>query len=318
MAPVPCCHSSRGWSGRLRPAGGLAPADRHHGAVGSDLDSRLSQMNTCDDEDELIDLGCSLAEAQRLPEAELCFRRAAGLGSALAEFNLGNTLRDLGRPVEAAAAYERALAGGETDAWLNLGNVLADLGDLAGAMNAFRAAFHAGDTEGALQLAFSLREQGDRDAAKAAAQQSAAAGNATAAAVLACWEWNETLDPALEPALRAGADLYPSARADLADLLAATGRVDEARAVLERGAKLGEVECWLPLGNFYVDLLDDVAAAEAAYRSGIAAGDTYCHHNLGLLLARSGARELAEEQFRLGVAAGDALAAQGLRDLLDP
>jgi hypothetical protein len=61
-----------------------------------------------------------------------------------------------------------------------------------------------------------------------------------------------------------------------------TGRVDEARTVLERGAKLGEVESWLPLGNLYADELGDAAAAETAYRSGIAAGDTYCHHNLGV------------------------------------
>jgi hypothetical protein len=57
----------------------------------------------------------------------------------------------------------------------------------------------------------------------------------------------------MEQALRAGADHYPSARADLADLLRSTGRIAETRAVLERGAKLGEQECWLPLGNLYAD-----------------------------------------------------------------
>jgi len=182
-------------------------------------------------------------------------------------------------------------------------------------MRAYREAFRAGDAEGALALAFSLREQGEHDAARAAAQEAAGAGSPTAAAVLTCWEWNETLDPALEPALRAGAELYPSARADLAHLLVETGRVDEARTVLERGAKLGEVESWLPLGNLYADELGDAAAAETAYRSGIAAGDTYCHHNLGVLLLERGAGEPAREQFRLGAAAGDALAAQALRNL---
>jgi tetratricopeptide (TPR) repeat protein len=252
--------------------------------VGDDLDLRLSQVSTSEDTDQLIDLGCDLADAERLPDAERCFRRAASLGSAVAEFNLGNTLADLGHPAEAVAAYQRALAGGETAAWLNLGHALADLGDRVGAMRAFREA--AGE------------------------------GNPTAAAVLTSWEWNETLDPALEPALRAGADLYPSARVDLAHLLLETGRIDEARTVLERGAKLGEVESWLPLGNLYADEFGDTAAAETAYRGGIAAGDTYCHHNLGVLLLERGAGEPAREQFRLGAAAGDALAARALRNLI--
>jgi tetratricopeptide (TPR) repeat protein len=283
--------------------------------VGDDLDSRLSQASASEDIDELVDLGCDLADAQRLSDAERCFRRAASLGSAVAEFNLGNTLADLGRPAEAVAAYERALAGGETDAWLNLGTALEDLGDLAGAMRAFREAFRAGDAQGALALAISLREQGEREAARIAAREAAEAGSPTAAAVLACWEWDETRDPALEAALRAGAEVYPSARADLAHLLVETGRAGEARTVLERGAKLGEVESWLPLGNLYVDEFGDSAAAETAYRSGIAAGDTYCHHNLGVLLLERGAAESAREEFALGAAAGDALAAQALRNL---
>ncbi|GAA1754926.1 tetratricopeptide repeat protein [Luedemannella helvata] len=283
--------------------------------MGDDLDSRLSQVSTSEDIDELIDLGCDLADARRLSDAERCFRRAASLGSAVAEFNLGNTLADSGRPAEAVAAYERALAGGEAAAWFNLGTALEDLGDLAGAMRAFRAAFRAGDAKGALALAFSLREQGERAAAQVAAREAVEAGDPTAAAVLACWEWDETGDPALEPALRAGADLYPSARVDLAQLLVQTGRVGEARAALERGAKLGEAESWLPLGNLYADEFDDAAAAETAYRSGIAAGDTYCHHNLGVLLLERGADEQAREQFQLGADAGDALAARALRDL---
>lgn len=48
-----------------------------------------------------------------------------------------------------------------------------------------------------------------------AAKRSAAAGNDTAAAVVACWQWCTSLDPTLEPALRAGAAHFASARADL-------------------------------------------------------------------------------------------------------
>jgi tetratricopeptide (TPR) repeat protein len=127
--------------------------------------------------------------------------------------------------------------------------------------------------------------------------------------------WCTTLDPALEADLRAGADHLPAARADLGDLLRSTGRSAEARRVLERGAKLGEPVCWLPLGNLYADELRDIEAAEEAYRAGISAGDTYCHHNLAVLLADRGDLEGAVEHFREGAAAGDTLAAEALKEL---
>ena len=284
----------------------------HDSRVDAWLDDRLARADGCDDPDELIDLGCDLADAGRLADAERCFRGAAALGSATAEFDLGNTLTEQERHEEAVAAYERAIAGGETDAWLNLGQVLEELGDADGAMRAYAGAADSGDSNGSLSLAFMLRERGDNEAAVVRARAAAATGNALAAAVVAGWAWDDTLDPALEPELRAGADLYPSARADLAELLRSTGRADEARAVLERGAKLGEVEIWLPLGNFYVDDLGDADAAEEAYRTGIAAGDAHCHLNLGLLLAARGDKDGATEQFRLGAAAGDESAARML------
>ncbi|MEP7763746.1 tetratricopeptide repeat protein [Sanguibacter sp. 25GB23B1] len=283
-----------------------------------ELDARLARISSSADVDELLDVGCDLAEAGRLHDAERCFATADDLGSPTAAFNLGNTLGQLGRGVEAVTAYERALAGGETDAWLNLGNVLKDLGDLAGAMHAYRGAAAAGDSNGSVALAFCLREQGERDEAMAVARTAATAGNEIARAVVACWEWCRTLDPSLEPELRAGAEHFPSARADLGDLLRSTGRVAEAREVLERGTGRREVECWLPLGNLLSHALGDEHAAEAAYRSGITAGDTFCHNNLGVLLEERGDERGAEEQCRLGAAAGDALAERALRDLLTP
>jgi tetratricopeptide (TPR) repeat protein len=237
------------------------------------------------------------------------------MGDTVASFNLGNALAAQQRWEEAVAAYEVALAGGEPDAWRNLGKVLEDLGDLAGAMRAYRGAADAGDLEGGLQLAFLLREQGERHAAMDVALEIAAMGDQEAAAVVACWRWCATLDPALEPDLRAGADFFPAARADLAHLLRASGRTAEARFVLEKGAKLGEAVAWLPLGNFYADEMEDDEAAEEAYRGGIAAGEAYCHHNLAVLLAERGDFDGAVEQFRLGAAAGDQLAADALREL---
>jgi tetratricopeptide (TPR) repeat protein len=237
------------------------------------------------------------------------------MGDPLAAFNLGNDLAAQARWKEAVAAYEVALAGGENDAWRNLGLVLEELGDLAGAMRAYRGAADTGDLGGGLQLAFLLREQGEREQAMRTAQELAAAGYDEAAAVLACWRWCATLDPALEPELRAGADHYAPTRVDLGTLLRQTGRPVEARAVLERGAKLGELVAWLPLGNFYAEELGDDEAAEEAYRSGIAAGDVYCHHNLAVHLADRGDLDGAIEHFRRGAEAGDQLAAQALHEL---
>jgi tetratricopeptide (TPR) repeat protein len=248
-----------------------------------DLDARLRRLRSSDDAGALIDLGCALAEAGRHADAEWCFRRATGLDEETDAFDLGNALAARRRWDGASAAYEVALAGGDGTAWRALGAVLEQQGELDAALDAYRGAADAGDAE--------------------------------AAAILACRLWCTTLDPTLEEALRAGADHLPAARADLGDLLRSTGRTGEARWVLERGAKLGEAVCWLPLGNLYVDELGDVEAAEEAYRAGIAAGDSFCHHNLGVLLVDRGDLEGAIEHFRLGATSGDALAAEALRDL---
>jgi hypothetical protein len=280
-----------------------------------DLDARLRRLRASVATDALIDLGCDLAEADRQLDAEWCFRRAADLGDGLGSFNLAIALRAQGRGVVAVAAYEAAGDGGVAHAWRDLGNLLEELGDLAGAMRAYRGAARAGDLAGGLQLAFLLREQGERLEAMEIAEQMAVGGHVEAAAVLACWRWCATLDTTLEADLREAANHYPPARADLADLLRETGRPTEARAVLERGAKLGEAVAWLPRGNFYADEMGDEEAAEEAYRGGIAAGEVHCHHNLAYLLAERGDLEGAVEQFRLGAAAGDQLAAEALREL---
>jgi tetratricopeptide (TPR) repeat protein len=248
-----------------------------------DLDERLRRLRSSDDAGALIDLGCALADVGRHDDAEWCFRRATGLGEGTGAFDLGNALAARRRWDGASAAYEVALAGGESSAWRNLGAVLEQHGELDAALDAYRGAADAGDPE--------------------------------AAAIVACRLWCTTLDPELEEALRAGADHLPAARADLGDLLRSTGRSVEARSVLERGAKLGEAVCWLPLGNLYADELHDVESAEEAYRAGIQAGDTFCHHNLGVLLTERGDLEGAIEQFRLGADSGDALAAEALREL---
>jgi TPR repeat protein len=179
-----------------------------------------------------------------------------------------------------------------------------------------RVAAERGDAPAALELAHLLREGGRQLESWHWAQLAADAGNRTAAGTLACWRWVESRDVALEPQLRAGADHSASARAGLADLLRATGRVEEARTVLERGAVRGEVASWLPLGNIYREELDDLVAAEAAYRAGIEGGDIHSHHNLGVLLLGTGDVEGAIEHFSIAAAGGDELAARVLREVL--
>jgi tetratricopeptide (TPR) repeat protein len=277
----------------------------------------LRKAHATSDVDELVTIGCDLADSDEAGGAEYCFRRASDLGDAAAAFNLGNTLAGQKRFREAVGAYELALERGETDAWLNLGMVLDELGDLAGAMRAYEQAERVGDRSGTVMLAFALREQGERDAAFEAMERAEAAGNELAAAVLACWRWDTSLDPSLEPALRAGAELYPSARADLGQLLVSTGRIEEGRLVFLRGMELGETDSMVPLGNLYADVLGDDAAAEAAYRAGAELGDTHAHHNLAVLLQRHGDPVGAERHFRQAAEGGDALAAAALRDLLE-
>ena len=294
---------------------------------GRELQERLRAALAGDDADELVEVGCDLADLGRQREALLCFRRAVVLGQEWVWFNVGNTLRELDRPVEAIEAYQRAVAAGESDAWLNLGHTLELQGDLVEAMRAYRAAGEVGDQpEGFVDLALLLREQGLREEAEATLARAAERGHPPAAALLASWRWERTRDPALEEQLRAAAAVSGDARADLADLLADTGRRQQARAQLELGAKLGQRECWLPLGNL---LLDDAragggtsgadpageAAAEDAYRAGLAAGDLHCHHNLAMLLLQRGDVRGAEEHLLAGATAGDELAQRAWQDL---
>jgi tetratricopeptide (TPR) repeat protein len=267
-------------------------------------------------EDLLIDLGCDLSDAGRTSDAEWCFRTAVNRGSNIGLFNLGNELTFQGRRREAAQALREAGNRGVNDAWLNLGNVLLDMGETVQAIAAFERASDAGDSNGLLSLAFVQRDLGQEGQAEDTLRSAVTAGNSTASAVMACWQWDRTLDPSLEFALRDGAEEYPPARADLADLLRHTSRIAEAQSVLERGVALGEKESFLPLGDLYADALGDPRAAEEAYRGGILAGDINCHHNLAVLLMSDGRTEEAVEEFRLGAAAGDELAARFLRQLL--
>ena len=298
--------------------------------------------------DALYARGYHLAEAGDHERAAAAFRRAADLGCATAWLALGNSLGELRRWEEAAEAHRRATECGETAAWLNLALALLELRRWRQAEQAALRALDAGDaaawgplgtalfeqgavpaaliafgraaelgTQGGLGGAHLLRQNGREDDAWAWAQRSADAGDPEALAVLACWRWALTRDPALEGELRAGADHHPPARAALADLLRTEGRVEEARSVLEAGALRDELDSWLPLGNLHLEELQDEVAAEAAYRAGIEGGDLFSRTNLGLLLRDRGDLAGAVEHLTIAAEGGDDLAARELRDLLD-
>jgi tetratricopeptide (TPR) repeat protein len=300
------------------------------------------------DVDALIDRGCELAELGDHEQAVVLFRRAAASGDAVALFDLGNSLGALGRWDEAAVAHQQAADAGEDDAWLNLAYALAELGRWSESERAARCALDRGDQGGwaalgealgaqgraaeaertlrlaatrgnaaaALELAHLLRESGEQLTAWHWAQFAADAGNEAARGTIACWRWDESRDPALEPQLRAGVEHHEHARTSLSHLLRSTGRVEEARALLEEGALQGQVSSWLPLGNLYRDELGNDRAAAAAYRAGIEGGDLHSHHNLGVLLLDAGDVDGAIEHFSIAAAGGDELAAQVLREVL--
>ena len=263
------------------------------------------------DVDELIDLGCDLADAGRQTDAEWCFRRAADLGDTVASFNLGNALAAQQRWEEAVAAYEQAIAGGEPDAWRNLGRVLEDARrPRRRDARLPRRRRRRRPRRAACSWPSSCRSRASR-AGAGRGLELAVAGRRTrpppsspagAGARPSTRRWS--------PTLRAGADHFPAARGDLAHLL----RDDRPR-------RPRRASCWSAApssarrrpgcrwATSTPTRWRDVEAAEEAYRSGIAAGDVYCHHNLGVLLADRGDLDGAVEQFGLGAAAGDELAA---------
>lgn len=287
------------------------------GRVDGSLDARLAVSRTATDGLALNALGNDLFAVGRYTDAADCFRRAVACGETWASFNLGNALSAAGSLLEAVTAYEIALADGEIDAWLNLGMVLEDLGDLAGALRAYQAGSAADDANATVALAFMLREQGQQLEAERVMTRAVEQGSKYGAAVLATWRWGRTRDATLEEELRQGADLYPSARASLGQLLRATGRLQEAIAVLQHGLDADECESAIPLGNIYADDLFDTASAADAYRRGIDLGDAFSHHNLAGLLEHEGNLEEAINHYRMAAAEGDELAARALRRISD-
>jgi tetratricopeptide (TPR) repeat protein len=213
-------------------------------------------------------------------------------GPAEALLAEGHALVADGDVEQGLACFRRAAAAGSVLGWFDLATCLLDLGRWAQAHAAFASAAHAAAT-------VMVRRATEDDAPVPAAVAPAPAPAPAPAAAPA----PRAAAPSAEVRLRAEAEHDPAARAALGRLLHASGRVDEARRVLERGTALEERDSWLPLGNLLLDAFDDPVAAVTAYRGGIAAGDVMCHSALGLLLRDLGDARGAAEEFRLGAGA---------------
>lgn len=125
--------------------------------------------------------------------------------------------------------------------------------------------------------------------------------------VLGHWLWRGRRTTDAEPHLRAGQSAYPPARADLAELLCASGRREEGLVVYRRGVDAGEADSMLPLANL---LVEDgrVAEAEALYRRAAGLGDAHSAWNLSILLAETGRGDEAEQWRWTAAQGGDEVA----------
>lgn len=210
--------------------------------------------------DELIELGCTLADQGLHPAAIAAFQEAWRMGSPDARLNMGNSFWALGDNERAREAFRDAASAGVEEAWLNLaiialefsdwdgaeqaarmalgvgdekawgplGSALWEKGDEAGAEQAFRQSLRTRESEGMLQLAFLLDKQARVAEAMEVAREAADLGNAAAIGVYAAWRWMDTHDPALEHELREGSPHAEIAHRSLIELLRETGRQDEA------------------------------------------------------------------------------------------
>ena len=134
---------------------------------------------------------------------------------------------------------------------------------------------------------------------------------ATISGLLGHWRWNAGDRFDAEPLLRAGAEFYPEARSDLAALLRASDREDEAETVLRAGVIAGEVDSHLPLGNLLWES-ERVEEAEEIYLRGYTLGDAFSAYNLSLLLTELGRDEEASIWMRKAAEGGDEKAISSL------
>ena len=198
---------------------------------------------------------------------------------------------------------------------------LRDAGDVDAAVEVCREVAELGFSAGFFSWAWLEHDRDDVRSAIAVMREAADALDDDAdrrypLAVAAHWRWDHFNDISAEADLRAGKEAYPTAYADLAHLLMATGRRDEGVRTLTDGVAAGHVECMLPLANILSER-GDKAAAEDLYRRAYDRGDAYSAWNLAILLWETGRGTEAERWVWKAAEGGDDLAIAYLSDV-DP
>lgn len=207
-----------------------------------------------------------------------------------AGWQLATALDDAGRSVEASLVYRELL----------------DLGYLIGHYGLAWIEHDRGNTDAAVDLLERYLEELDPTDIDTPESR-------LVHGTLGHWLWHIHGRLDAEPLLRHGQSEYASARADLASLLISTGRVEEARDVLESWVDAGDAGCCIRLGNLHQDAGDRDAAARL-YALGFERGDAHSARNLALMIRSEGSLDDAIAWMRRAADGGDFLA---MRDLAE-
>lgn len=222
------------------------------------------------------------------PDLDALRRRWSEHEDLDAAWELADALESAGRIDEARAVCQEVLDADYLVGYLGLAWIERHLDDMEAA-------------EALLERYFAGLAPGDADSAEALMVEG----------VLGHWRWHVSGRVDAEPLLRRGQAEYPSARADLASLLVATGREAEAREQLRSWVEAGDQGCCLPLGNLHQEA-GEFAEAERLYLLGFERGDAFSARNLALMIDDLGREDEALEWMRRAADGGDMLA---IRDL---
>lgn len=238
---------------------------------------------------------------------------------------------------------------------LMLGGICLLKTDQPGGMKTLMYAFRRGELESYMVLADHLQSEGKSEEAYALRYNAFEAGYADASVNVAVWFWNnerfkeglKILDrgvelgsnlargeraewrlalgigtkrkrgrKAIEEDLIAALPVQRTAWRNLALLYEETRRQEQARMVYLEGIEKGYTELYMEYGNFLFRHDEDLDEAAKAYKLGIAAGHTKCHHNLAIVYMRQGHDEEGMREARIGAEAGDEPAIRLLRILI--
>lgn len=264
------------------------------------------------DTSNIVEQGCDFAETGDHPRAIELFKVAIERGESWVGLNLGNSYVALGDVAAAEQAFETAWHSGDDDAGFNLGRLLEDQGQIERARAVYGSLIQRDYVKAMVEESNFLREEGrdqkSEELLTRAMEDPGPDGDA-AAGILGHLRYHGR--GSAEELLRRGAASYPSARADLAELLIETNRLEEGIAMLRTGAAANETESLLPLGNYLAET-GDLEGAEASYKRGFALGDAHAATNLGSLRWEQGRRKSARKWIARGALAGDAQAATWL------